>query len=942
MIARRRWRVCFCLAVLLAVPGSEAQEFRAFWVDAFHPGFKSAAEVSQLIADLRTANGNAVIVEVRKRADAYYNSNFEPKATDIASNFDPLQDLINKAHDTNSGPRIEVHAWIVTYPIWGSLSTNSLPAGHPLALHPDWLTHSNSVSGPTWNLSNYSFDPGHPEVQKHTFNVAMDIISRYDVDGLNFDYVRYAGNYWGYNQVTVNRFNARFGRTGEPSRSDSAWLQFRRDQVTSLVRKVYLSAITLKPQVKISADTICFAPGVTTDTGWTNSAAAYTTVLQDWRAWMEEGILDLNIPMMYFDHNVWASAWANWSLFAKDHRYNRHLAIGPGIYLNTVSNSLVQLRTTRVTTARGNRADGISGYSYAVPAGDGTSRATFFAALTQTNTSRLYETNPAPLFAASVSPPVLTWKTAPTRGHLKGLVAEAVTNRTLDGATMTLTGPTNRTFSSDATGFFGAVDLSPGSYTVAASFPGFFPRSTNVTVATGAVSQADLLLLPTSPALFINNVVAEPDISSAIIRWRTIVPATAQVEYGTTTNYGSVSPLDSIPVTNHAVLLSGLAADAAYFFRVVSRADTNTYRLGGFNFLTVPAPFFTNITVWPGARGAIITWQTSRPAGSQVEFGATAGLGSFSLLDPTAATNHSILLTGLLPDTSYFFRLISQIGTQALNSSVSTFNTAGQLIVDNPQATFSGSWAIGTMAGGYSSNYHFASTVAANASATATFTPNLQTPGNYDVYVWHLQGSNRATNAPFVVVYNGGSVTSIVDQTGTGSSGWRLIASGRNFARGATGFVRLGNGPAETGKVVIADAVRWVYAAGQEPPPAGSVPDWWARYYFGTNTVDATLDPDGDGYSTWAEFVLGTIPTDANSCLRFAVDAAAAPVRRIGFSPFYAGRIYQLQRRTDLSAGNWVTLSNSAASANNFGQASMTDTNGAAQSFYRLQIQLSP
>src|ERR1043166_5681693 len=83
-----------------------ADEFRALWVDTFHSGLQTASQVSQLVADARAGNFNAVIVEVRKRGDAYYNSNFEPKATDVSpQTYDPLADLIARAHDTNLGPK---------------------------------------------------------------------------------------------------------------------------------------------------------------------------------------------------------------------------------------------------------------------------------------------------------------------------------------------------------------------------------------------------------------------------------------------------------------------------------------------------------------------------------------------------------------------------------------------------------------------------------------------------------------------------------------------------------------------------------------------------------------------------------------------------------------------------------------------------------------------
>lgn len=68
------------LAALSFLAETEPGEFRGFWVDAFHSGFTNRVEVAQLMADVRAANANAVVVEVRKRGDAYYESNLEPKA----------------------------------------------------------------------------------------------------------------------------------------------------------------------------------------------------------------------------------------------------------------------------------------------------------------------------------------------------------------------------------------------------------------------------------------------------------------------------------------------------------------------------------------------------------------------------------------------------------------------------------------------------------------------------------------------------------------------------------------------------------------------------------------------------------------------------------------------------------------------------------------------
>ncbi len=846
------WRaVVYGFCFLLLVPSLAAQEFRALWADTFHPALRNSTEVSQLVANARAGRFNAVIVEVRKRGDAYYNSNFEPKAADVSpSSFDPLADLIAKAHNTSNGQRIEVHAWIVTYNIWNNETTPPPQANHPYRLHPDWLTKNNA--GETFDGSNYAFDPAHPEVQKHTFNVALDIVSRYDVDGLHFDYIRYAGTTWGYNDVAVERFRQLTGRAGTPVGSDAEWKQFRRDQVTALVRKVYLAAIDLKPQIKISAATITWTPSPTADTlaEWQRTSA-YSSVLQDWRAWMEEGILDLNIPMAYFRHEERAADWANWNRFIKNRRYQRHAAPGAGIYLNTISNSIVQFRSTRTTTSQGYRADGLVGYSYAVPDKDDLGRTVFFAALT--SSPNAYDTNSVPLFPSATNPPTMTWKTSPTRGHLKGYVIRTPELTGVDGATVQLSGSVQRTLVTDATGFYGAVDLLPGSYTLTVSPPGLLSETTTVTITAGQVFTQSFMLAPPSGA-----------------------------------------------------------------------------------------DFFADLRIWPGQSSTIISWTTKSNALSGVLYGPGTNLTHSTSSAPTAITHHEVLLSGLSPDADYALQLVAESDTNQWSSPVLGFRTAGTIIIDNPDASFSGTWTPGTSsADKYLVDYAYAGAVTGAASATATFTPSIATPGRYDVYVWYPQGSNRSTNAPFLIQSASGSPIVRVNQT-TGGGAWRLLAANRTFDRGTTGKVVLSNNTGESSRVVLADAVRFSYTAGQDNPAPGSIPLWWADYYFGS-AVSGTLDHDRDGYDAYAEYVVGTSPVDAGAHLRMGMGSGVDDQPAVWFAPWHSGRSYQLEVAADPAAGPWVNLSHAPPQSTPTGEGRITDASGIQDHrFYRLRVTLTP
>ena len=844
MSSQRTARRCLAAALLwcfVATAGAQTPEFRGLWVDTFNAGMKNSSQVSALVNTARSNNFNAIIVEVRKRGDAYYNSTIEPKASDVApQSFDPLADLLTKAH--TGGRRIEVHAWMTTYLIWNSEGASPSQTNHPYLTHPEWLSVDNT--GANWDGGNYQFDAALPGVQKHVYGVAMDIVSRYDVDGLHFDYVRYSGKEWGYHTNALERFRRRYNFNGTPATTDANWLQFRRDQVSGLVRKVYLNAIALKPQMKISAATICFAPGITTDAQWFSGSSAWTDVLQDWRGWMREGILDLNIPMAYFRQPVNGADWAAWSLFAKEHTYGHQVAMGQGSYLNALTNVITQLRTVRVPTVNSNAtAAGMAIYSYAFPATTNTTAATVFNALINPTS---YDTNPVPLFATAVGTPVMTWKTAPIHGHVKGTIRVAATSNELDGAIVTLSGPVTRIQTNDATGFYGFAHLPPGNYTVTATYSNLTSQSAPVIIATGVVSTVDF----------------------------------------------------SLSASNGPLL---------------------------------------NLQAYPGRTEAILAWTTTNASDSQVEFGLTAALGNFNWRDTNAVTNHAVLITGLLPNTNYFYRALTRTGAVTNSSATNTFRTAGEIVMDNGAASFTGTWTAGTSAlDKFGADYLFASTV---SSATATYTPAISTPGRYDVTVWYPQGGNRSTNAPFVIAHSGGTVNGAVNQQINGG-GWRVVATNLAFARGPSGFFQWQSGTDEASRVVMADGVRFSYATNQEPPAPGGVPQWWGNFFFG-EPVSAGLDPDVDGFSTEREYLAGTDPLRAASRLRYRIEDHTSNTLRMSFSPSHGGRAYELQAQTMLSTNGWAGVSTAPQTLIN-GDGVFAVTNLTGQKLYRLRVQLLP
>jgi hypothetical protein len=338
-----------------------------------------------------------------------------------------------------------------------------------------------------------------------------------------------------------------------------------------------------------------------------------------------------------------------------------------------------------------------------------------------------------------------------------------------------------------------------------------------------------------------------------------------------------------------------------------------------------PAPvLITGVEVTTGARSALVRWQTTGACNSQVEFGLTTNLGTLTLLDPVLVTNHSVLLSGLGPNQNYYFTALSRTGTNTLRSAGWSFATAGELILDNTEATFTGTWSTGTSAPDkYGADYRFATVSTNGSTGSALFTPVVATRGNYDVFIWYPAGGNRTTNAQVTVYYLAGNVTTRVNQE-LGGGAWLQVGTNLAFAAGTGGFVRVSNSASDESQVVMADAVRFVYRADQDTPTTPAVPDWWAFHYFGANT-NALADSDGDGYANWMEYLAGTDPTDAASRLGFAL-APAGGALRASFVPLSGGRAYQVQQR--LEPSGWLTLSNLPVNMGTNGQGWFTITNG--------------
>jgi hypothetical protein len=185
----------------------------------------------------------------------------------------------------------------------------------------------------------------------------------------------------------------------------------------------------------------------------------------------------------------------------------------------------------------------------------------------------------------------------------------------------------------------------------------------------------------TPPPVISNVLVSSVTNTTAIVTWTTDQAASSQVSYGVSTTYSNSTTLDPTLVTSHSVLLTGLTPGTTYDFDVMSAnsagisatSSNGTFLTTG----TALGPAISNVSSSGVTSGtATITWTTDQAATSAVNYGTTTGYGSTASA-AGLATTHSVMLTGLTPNTTYNFDVVSaNAGNTSSTSGNFTFKTS--------------------------------------------------------------------------------------------------------------------------------------------------------------------------------------------------------------------------------------------------------------------------
>jgi uncharacterized lipoprotein YddW (UPF0748 family) len=351
-----------------AVNVRELDEVRALWV--VRTALGSPEGVQAMVEAAADSGFNTLLVQVRGRGDAFYASSLEPRAERLPDDpsFDPLQLVIDEAHARG----LAVHAWVNTYLVWGPVAPPRSPM-HLVNANPEWLAVPRSLGRELYDrnpqdprylrrLTEHAWDnrrsfeglfasPSHPGVQARVQAVWLELATNYDLQGIHFDYVRLPSPDFDYSRGALDRFRAwvrphlssqRYADLVGASRADpyvladalgDLWDQFRREQVSTLVRRIYRSVKAVRPDLVISAALV------------PDPREARVKRYQAWSNWLADGILDVAVPMAYTTDREQFDAWVEGARVSAGAR--ERVWVGVGAYKNPVDETLRQIENAR-------------------------------------------------------------------------------------------------------------------------------------------------------------------------------------------------------------------------------------------------------------------------------------------------------------------------------------------------------------------------------------------------------------------------------------------------------------------------------------------------------------------------------------------------------------------------------------------------------------------
>jgi uncharacterized lipoprotein YddW (UPF0748 family) len=368
------------LAAQDRLPSSPPGEVRALWV--LRTSLTTPERVAALVQSAREHGFNTLLVQVRGRGDAYFRGGIEPLAADLLrqpEGFDPLAAVLLAGHAAG----LRIHAW-VNVNLISSAADLPLSRDHIISRRPGWLMVPRDLArelaaiapdSPAYvgklarwtraqsaEVEGLYSSPLIPDAAAHTEAVVRDLARRYRLDGIHFDYARYPNERFDYSRDAIAEFRAHvrpqltdtIRRTIEaeeaydvlayPDALPAEWREFRLARMTALMRRLRTAVREARPAAMVTAAT---APDL---------REAADRRLQDWRHWLQSGLIDAVCPMAY---TLEPARFAEQIAAAREAAGSSAVWAGIGAYRLSPAQTI-----DNIHTARRLGADGVVLFSY--------------------------------------------------------------------------------------------------------------------------------------------------------------------------------------------------------------------------------------------------------------------------------------------------------------------------------------------------------------------------------------------------------------------------------------------------------------------------------------------------------------------------------------------------------------------------------------------------
>lgn len=321
------------LAPALAATPKPEEEMRAVWISTVYradfPTVQNNAEAQkkefvQKLDQIQAMGLNTVVVQVRPKGDALYQSELNPWSDVLTGiqgsnpGYDPMQFMIEETHKRG----MEFHAWMNPYRITTSgVDLAALSVDNQARQHPDWiLTHNNAMY----------YNPEREEVKEYIVNTVAEVVQKYDVDGIHFDDYFYPSNY----------------PLPEGEGPEGAAANARREHVNDLISRVDKKIHSIKPNVAFGISPMGIWKNAISDPAGsaTKGSEGYYNVFGDAKKWVEKGWVDYIVPQIYWETGHASADYETlvqwWSDVVRG--TDVELYIGHGVYKDSVAEEITK------------------------------------------------------------------------------------------------------------------------------------------------------------------------------------------------------------------------------------------------------------------------------------------------------------------------------------------------------------------------------------------------------------------------------------------------------------------------------------------------------------------------------------------------------------------------------------------------------------------------